>query len=250
MTNNLTVLIVDDEKDSRDLLKLMLKDFGGVEVINEAENTESALFKFLGHKPDLVLLDLVMPGKSGIEFVELLKKQKIETDIVIVSAHSNMAIDAIKNEVYDFLLKPVSHSQLKNVINKVKKKKAESSTRKLDNILNNVKSETKLMLSSATSHLMIDPNEILYCEAKNSLTKIHLEDGSMELSNSSLGKLEEVLANYNFFRIGRSTLINLDKLWRATRTDNSCTLLANKKKEVKLYGGKYRIRELCEMKNQ
>jgi DNA-binding LytR/AlgR family response regulator len=250
MMSKLTVLIVDDEKDSRDLLKLMLQDIGGIESISQAENTESALFQFLENKPDLVLLDLVMPGKSGIEFVELLKKQKVETNIVIVSSHSNMAIDAIKNEVYDFLLKPVSRNQLKNVINKITKKKTDSNDHKLDNILSNVKNQTKLMLTSATSHLMIAPNEILYCEVKNNLTNIHLEDGSMEISNTNLGKLEEVLANYNFFRIGRSTLINLDKLWRATRTDNSCTLIDNKKKEVKLYGAKEQIKELCTMKDK
>ena len=247
--NKLTALIVDDEKDARDVLRYMLKAYKEIDVIDEAENTESALYKFLDLRPDIVFLDLIMPGKNGMDFIELIKKQKIDTNIVIASAYRDMAIDAIKNEVYDFLLKPIGSRKLKSVITKIQKKKADSLNVGLDNILKNIKQDTKLKLSSTNSHILIAPDDILYCAAEGSYTNIHLDNGKIELANTYLGKMEEILNDHNFFRIGRSTLINLDKLWRANRSDNSCILLANKK-EVKLYGSKKQIKELCKIENK
>ena len=249
MTNELTVLIVDDEKDARDLLKYMLNAFEIIKKVDEASNTESALLKFLEHNPDIVFVDLIMPGKNGIEFIEILKKQKTETCFVIVSAHSGMAIEAIKNEVYDFILKPVTPEKLKNVINKIQKKKADKRPLQLENILENIKHGPKLKLASTNSHVLIDPDEIIFCKAEGGYTHFHLDNGKTELANTNLGKVEEVLADFNFFRIGRSTLINLDKLWRANKKDNSCILLSNKK-EIKLYGSKPQIKELCKMETK
>jgi len=246
MTNKLTALVVDDEKDARDFLKYLLKSLNEIEVIDEAEDLESAILKFLGHKPDVVFLDLVMPGKGGIEFIELLKKQKIETNIVIVSAYRNLAIEAIRNEVYDFLLKPFGSKDLKNIVSKILNRRAKNNSLKIDNFLSSFVQNTKLKLSSANSHVLIDPNEILYCAAEGSYTYVHLDNGKIEISNTYLGKIEEILRQYNFYRIGRSTLINLDKLWRANKSDSSCILLSNKK-EVKLYGSKKQIKELCKM---
>ena len=247
MTNiKLTALIVDDEQDARDLLKYMLRNYNEIEVIAEAETTESALFKFMESRPDIVFLDLVMPGKNGMEFIELIRKQKLDTNIIICSAYKDMAIEAIKNEVYDFLLKPIGPRKLRNIINKILLKTNTNPNVKFDNVLSSIKQETILKLSSTNSHILIDPDDILYCVAEGSYTHIHLDDGKIELANTYLGKIEEILSGYNFFRIGRSHMINLDKLWRANKSDNSCILIANKK-EVKLYGSKTQIKELCKM---
>ncbi len=245
----LTALIVDDEKEDRDILTYMLKEHKEVTIIDQAESTESALFKFLELKPDIVFLDLVMPGKNGMELISLLKKQKIETDIVIVSAYRDMAIDAIKNEVYDFLLKPIGPRKLHKVIANIEKRRDKANNTHLDNLLDNFKHETKLRLSSTNSHILVDPNDILYCEAEGTYTRIHLENGNVELANTYLGKIEDFLIkNNNFFRISRRHLINIDKLWRANKADNSCILIANNE-ELKLYGSKKQIRELCKIDN-
>ncbi|HKJ41631.1 MAG TPA: LytTR family DNA-binding domain-containing protein [Sunxiuqinia sp.] len=241
-----TALIVDDEKDARDLIKYMLKEFEEIEVVAEAENTESALLKFIETKPDIVFLDLVMPGKNGMEFIELIQRQNLETNIVIVSAYRDMAIEAIKNEVYDFLLKPIGPRKFKTLVKKILQRIDKSQKVELDKLLNSVKVDTLLKLSSTNSHVLIDPDDILFCTAEGSYTHIHLDDGKVELANTYLGKIEDILENYSFFRIGRSHLINLDKLWRANKSDNSCILRA-KEKEVKLYGSKKQIKELCKI---
>jgi DNA-binding LytR/AlgR family response regulator len=76
-----------------------------------------------------------------------------------------------------------------------------------------------------------------------------MENGKIELANTYLGKMEEILFDYNFFRIGRSHLINLDKLWRANKSDSSCILIANNK-EITLHGSKKQIKELCKIENK
>jgi DNA-binding LytR/AlgR family response regulator len=227
----------------------MLQRHPEIEVVGEAENSESALFKFMAKRPEIVFLDLVMPGKNGTEFISLIRKEKLDTNIVIVSSYHNMAIDAIKNEVYDFLLKPVNAAKLETIITTIKNRKLAIPNAELDALFTNVKNDQKLKLSSINSHIVIDPKEILYCEAEGSYTHIHLDNGSIELANTYLGKMEEILGNDDFFRIGRSHLINLDKLKSVNRFDNSCVLTA-KKKEVKLYGSKKQIRELCKIETK
>ncbi len=245
----LKALIVDDEKEARDVLKYMLRRHPEVEVVDEAESSESALFKFMKKRPEIVFLDLVMPGKNGTEFISLIKKEKLDTNIVIVSSYRDMAIDAIKNEVYDFLLKPVNAAKLETIITTIKNRKSAIPNAELNALLTNIKNDPKLKLSSINSHIIIDPKEILYCKAEGSYTHIYLDNGTIELANTYLGKLEEILGNYDFFRIGRAFLINLDKLKSVSRYDNSCVLTGNKK-EVKLYGSKKQIKELCKIETK
>lgn len=242
-------LIVDDEKEARDVLKYLLQRHPEIEVVDEAENCESALFKFIEKRPEIVFLDLVMPGKNGTDFISLIRKEKLDTNIVIVSSYRNMAIDAIKNDVYDFLLKPVNAAKLETIITTIKNRKSAIPNAELDALLTTIKNDPKLKLSSINSHIVIDPKEILYCEAEGSYTHIHLDNGTIELANTYLGKMEEILGNYDFFRIGRALLINLDKLKSVSRYDNSCVLNGNKK-EVKLYGSKKQIKELCKIETK
>lgn len=246
MNNRLTAFIVDDEKDSRDLLKYLLLEYEEIKVVDEAADTSSALLKLMELKPDLVFLDLVMPGKNGIELIKMLKKQKLHTKIVIVSAYKYLSIDAIRNDLYDFILKPVTPAKLQKVISKIKIQIAANPHDEFDRILNSLKLEAKLRLSSMSCHLLIKPEDILYCEAEGSYTKLHMDNGTIELTTTYLGKVEEILSDYHFFRIGRSLMVNLDKLWRVDKSDFSCILFSNKK-EVKLYGSKRQIRELCKI---
>lgn len=241
-------LIVDDDKADRDLLKYMLQKHPDITDIHEADSAESALFKLIEIRPNLVLLDLVMPGKSGMEFISLIRKEKIDTNIIIISSHKNMAIEAIKNEVYDFLLKPLNHEKLNAALSTIKTKQLSSTSVEAELPTQALQQAPKLRISTTSSYSIVDPKDILYCEAEGSYTNIYLDNGDIELANSYLKKIEEILVNHNFFRIGRSYLINLNKLRSVNRHESSCLLVAQKK-EVKLYGSKRQIRELCRIEN-
>ena len=242
----LKALIVEDEKHDRDLLNYMLKSNPGIKEVHEASSAEEGLYKLIDLNPDVVFLDIVMPGKSGIDFIELIKKRNLNTNIIIVSAYREAAVEAIKNQVYDFLLKPINEKDLYKLVEKYRIKKDMNINEKLDKVLANINHSLKLKISSKNSQILIDPDDIVYCMAEGAYTDIHLSNGNIELANTYLSNIEKLLEDYRFFRIGRSVLINLDKLWKVSRSENTCTLLSNTK-EIKLRGSAKQIKILCEM---
>ncbi len=244
--SKLRALIVDDEVEARELLHFYLMKNPGISEIEEAVSAEDALFKYFDFMPDIIFLDIVMPERNGMKLVELFKKRELNSIIVIVSGLKEAAIKAIKNNVYDFILKPIKEEELNRIIDKYRLNKSTNLDKKLNKILNNVDEHKRIKISSTFNHTIVSPKEILYCEADGSYTNIYLDDGRMEVANNYLGQLEKMLSNQHFFRIRRSLLINLNKLKYINTSENSCTLTINRK-DIKLYGSKKRVRELCEM---
>lgn len=247
MTNiKLKVLIVDDERDARDILRYYLADIPAVGEIEEASNVEEAVFKYMETKPDIVFLDIMMPGRTGADMIEILRRREPNCQIIIVSSHRDAAVMAIQNQVYDFILKPIDFGILADKLDLFYRKKEASVEEKMRKVLFNTEQGAKLMISSMNSHIIVDPNEVIYCIADGSYTHLYLDGGARELSNSYLGKLELILPGKRFFRISRKILINLDKLTHVNKTEKSC-ILKGGDYEVKLIGTHKQIKILSEM---
>ncbi|WP_163708968.1 LytR/AlgR family response regulator transcription factor [Mangrovibacterium lignilyticum] len=244
--NNLKVLLVDDEQDARDILRYYLNDIPDIGPIEEASNAEEALFKYIDFNPDLVFLDIMMPGRNGDELIELLKKKDPNCHIIIVSAHKESAIMAIQNNIYDFILKPIDFGILIEKVEKYQFMMQSSIEEKFKKVLSMVDQGTKLKISSTNSHILIDPADILYCEADGSYSYLVMDNGTKELANTYLGKLEKILAEQRFFRVSRSILINLEKLSHVNKAENTCTLIGTDF-DVEISGSKKQIKILCEM---
>ncbi len=114
--NTIKTVIIDDETRSLNRLKILLNHFKEVEVIGFFENADLGIACITKHEPDLVLLDIEMPYKSGIEIAKEINKLAIKTRIIFVSAHEHYALKAIKTNVFDYLLKPNKYRRLKNCI--------------------------------------------------------------------------------------------------------------------------------------
>lgn len=239
-------LIVEDDKESRDLLHLYLKQHGGFSEIIEAYSAEDALFKLMETSPDIVFLDIQLPGKSGIDFLGLLSKQPIKTHFVIVSSSRNFAVDAIKFDVFDYLLKPVSKVELFNIIDRFRLKIITNPETKLKDVLKGLDDGVKIKFNSRNSYIIVEPKDIVYCQADGSYTDIYLSNGKKELASTYLAKVEEVLLRFNFTRISRSTLINVKWLRSVNRNNDTCTLLVDGKEFV-VQGTKPHIKALCNM---
>lgn len=224
---NFKVLIVDDEPEARKLLKSLLVEFENVEVVGEATQAEEALYLLVEHTADLILLDINMPGKSGIDFICLLRKRNVDVPVVFVSAFKKYAIQAIRHCVYDFLLKPVSREDLKYVVEKFRMYNQKDLHDKLLEVLQSIKEETKIRINSRNSYILLNPSEIIYCCSEDGYTDIYLNSDKREVANSSLSQIESKVEGLNFFRLGRSILINQKYIRSIDKTSNTCVLKHN-----------------------
>lgn len=115
-------IIVDDETRALNRMKILLSNFEEIEVLKLTDNAETAIDYIFKHEPDLVFMDIEMPGKTGLELAEEINKHNLNTKIIFVTAFEHYAITAIKQSVFDYLLKPVNIDELKATIERFKAK--------------------------------------------------------------------------------------------------------------------------------
>lgn len=109
-------VVVDDEARALNRMKILLDKFDELEVLEMFYNADQAIEYIIENEPDLVFLDIEMPGKTGLEIAEELNKNVLHTKIIFVSSYDHYAIKAIKNHAFDYLLKPVDIDDLKTSI--------------------------------------------------------------------------------------------------------------------------------------
>jgi DNA-binding NarL/FixJ family response regulator len=120
--DKIKTVIIDDEPRSLNRLKMLFENFEEVEVIGVFEDPEEGLAFVLKNVPDLLMLDIEMPKKTGLEIAEEISKRIIDVKIIFSSAQAHYAIKAIKADVFDYLLKPVSIDELKTSLQRFKTK--------------------------------------------------------------------------------------------------------------------------------
>ncbi len=226
-TNNYKILLVDDEPEARSLLKSLLNEIRYVEVIGEADCAEEAMYKLIEFYPDAVFMDISMPGKTGMEFIELVKKRNIDVQVVFISAHKEYAVQSIRNEVYDFLLKPVNRQELKEKVEKLRRKNEKGLSRRFQDIFDNIKENAKIRINSRYSYVLIDPSEIIYCQSGGGYTNIYMMNGKEEVASATLSQIETMVEGWNFYKLSRSVLINQNYIRQVDKGRNVCILRAN-----------------------
>ncbi len=185
-------VIVDDEQQARDILADLLSEIPGVEVMAKAESVKEALKAVRKYAPEIIFLDIEMPGDDGFSLVNELCSNEISCDIIFVTAYNQYAIKAIKSAAFDYLLKPVDRNELFRSIERYRQKKTDaSSTGKMELLLEQLTKKKKIKLNTRTGYMLMDPNHIFYCEADSNYTIIHLTNGTCETSTLNLGKLQE-----------------------------------------------------------
>jgi len=188
-------LIVDDEVPARDELRFLLAAHRDVEIVGEASGPDAAVGLARELQPDVVFLDVEMPGASGLGTAPLLN-----TAVVFVTAHERYAVDAFAVEAFDYLLKPVDPERLARVIGRLRERSSE----------NAAPVERVAVVGGGGTEVLLDPDEIHYVTADGDYSRIHTYDRAY-LCTSSLGSLEERLGG-RFARVHRSHLVNLAKV--------------------------------------
>lgn len=226
MEEPLKILVVDDEPEARELLKYMLQESDGISVIGTAGDVDEAISLMNREKPHLVLLDIQMPGKDGFHFIEQIQGSDHEPGVIFVTAYEHYAIQAIRNSVFDYILKPVHQEELDSAILRFRTRGKKVQRQELHQLIETLRisGPTKVKLNTRSGYMLIDPAEVVFCEADGNYTHIQLTSGTRETTTQNLGSIEELLEGSTFFRASRSYLLNLKYLSKVDRKNNQCLL--------------------------
>jgi DNA-binding LytR/AlgR family response regulator len=225
MEHKLAALIVDDENGARRLLKKLLEETMLFIDIRSAQSVFSAREVLMNFEPDMIFLDIRMPGKDGFEIVHDLSIKKKRPGIVFVTAHEEYAIEAIKNNAFDYLLKPVDRFELKKCILKfIETMKEDVVTVRQDSSSDSLKKISRLRINTRTGTLFINPETILFCKAEGNYTTVCTGE-KQHLCTMNIGKVESLLPGNGFIRIGRSYIINFEYITLLDRKECSITLV-------------------------
>ncbi|OMP32479.1 LytTR family DNA-binding domain-containing protein [Mangrovimonas sp. DI 80] len=207
-------LIVDDEQHCIDRLNYLTSKHPEVlEVVATCNTVENALTLIEEVNPDLVFLDIQINGKTGFDFLEALNS--VNFNIIFTTAYEQFAIKAFKYSAFDYLLKPIDEDDFTHVLNRLKKGLSNKSLEsQMQTLLYNLKANDtskKITIPTLEGFLVIETNNILYCEADTSYTFIHINDKKIHVSRP-LKYYEELLPEDNFFRVHNSFLININHI--------------------------------------
>lgn len=203
-------VIVDDEQEARDVLRAMLlRHAPELSIQAEASSVDLAIDVLKEHKPDILFLDVQMPGGDGFE---LLKKLGTwDFDVIFITGSQHHAIQAIRFSALDYLLKPVLGDELRAAIDRHLAKHASGPDQQkqfLENIAQPDERTMKLTLTSGDRSYFVDPAEVVWCEADVNYTNLHLHDERRFVSARTLKDYEDMLSPLGFLRTHRSYLVN------------------------------------------
>jgi len=206
MKKKFKALIVDDERLARKELNLMLADFTEIEIIGEAADVDSAKEIINELKPDIVFLDIQMPGESGFDLVNSIS---METQIVFVTAFDEYAIRAFEVNALDYLLKPVNPSRLKGAISRLTagENKSEGKLRKLN-------PEDRLLIVINNRLQFIKVDSIIFISSAGDYTEILTTSKLKGITLKPIKEWEFRLPENMFIRIHRSTIVNMEYIER------------------------------------
>lgn len=228
-------IIIDDEPSAINVLSILLKKYcnDDVEVVATSTSPHDARTLIDQYQPDLVFLDIEMPGMSGIDIIRSIENPQFR--FVFVTAYDVYAIEAFELSAIDYLLKPIGADKVQRVIHKVKevihKKQflVNTQLQQLETLLklHSLKSEKKIGIGMSDKIIFVNIGEILYCEAQGAYTKVYLNSGKSILTSKPLGDFEDQLSSQNFFRIHHSYIINLNKVKEFQKNDGAYVIMEN-----------------------
>lgn len=214
------ILIVDDEKPARDRLRQLVDDFGEHEVVGEAGNGEDALEVASREKPDIVLLDIRMPGLDGIETAHHLNAMERPPAVVFTTAYDEYAIDAFDARAIGYVLKPVRRERLAAALAHAQRLSGAMLTELAGE--SRIESRRNHVCARIHDELRLIPLEnISYFNADQKYVCVHHVNGE-DLIDDSLKSLEEEFSD-RFVRIHRSALVAIDKIDKLEKTADGKT---------------------------
>ena len=209
----ISAIIVDDEPiNISNLQALLARNCKEIDVIGTATSADEASALILTLKPDVVFLDIEMPGKNGFDLLKSLPAP--DFDVVFVTAYDAYGIMAVKFSALDYLLKPINITELKNTVARIEQS---VSTKKQNARLHNLlylldrkhpDENQKIALPTQKETFLVPVKDIIRCESSNNYTTFFLTNVTQHLISRPLYEYEELLGPYDFIRCHQSHLVN------------------------------------------
>ena len=225
-------ILVDDEPDGiRTLQKMLARYCPHISVASTCSNAIMAKQQIELLKPDIVFLDIQMPGQNGIEMISEIPEKNFE--VIFVTAHNEFMLQALQYSAADYLLKPVDEDRLMYAVGRAEKRIESGKKEELtETLLYNLgkagnPAEMRLCLPTLKGFMILKLDEIYYCEAERSYTVFHLGDKRTVTVSKPLIEYENILANTSFFRIHKSFLINLHHVKEYQRGEGGMVIMSN-----------------------
>jgi two-component system response regulator LytT len=209
-TVTLSTVLVDDEELARDELKFLLQDFPQVEVIATGSNGLEAVDLVTRLEPDLLFLDVQMPGLDGVGVVRRLRERGVDLPhIVFSTAYDQYAVEAFRLEAADYLLKPIEKERLEETIARV--------TRTLESIEDEstppvAQRRSKLLVRSGPRNVIIDAADLIYATTEDGAIRMVAHGAEGTSSYKTLEELQESLDPEKFWRAHRKFIVNVDRI--------------------------------------
>jgi len=217
------VIIIEDEFSPRQLLREKLeRNFPDLEIVAECKNAEEALIDILRLRPDLLFLDIQMPGNNGLWLADELIKLKGDTfippDIIFTTGYTSpeYLLKAIELAAIDYIVKPVSLMRLEKAIDRFRQRAG--TTTGLQNLKYAIDNEKLLRFKSYNGLFLLRPDDIIYAEADGNYACMYLTGGSKEDVFERLGEIEKKLPPEKFTRAGKSVIVNRKYIRKITDT--------------------------------
>ena len=216
----ISCIIVDDEQPALEELNFLLSSVPDVRVIGQGHNGVEAIKLVEELEPDLLFLDIEMPGLNGFKVVEQLSKKDVLPQVIFVTAYDQYAVKAFDVNAMDYILKPIERSRLEKAVQRVKKQLESESkmSGQLQNLISLMASpehkskKSKLLVKDKNRNLLVDSEDLIYASVSGSVVQVATQELTGETNFRTLEELQANLDPEIFWRVHRSYLVNINKI--------------------------------------
>jgi two-component system, LytTR family, response regulator len=209
----LRALIVDDEQPARDRLRQLLAASADVEIVGEAEDGVQAIERVAELRPDVLLLDIQMPGCSGLEVAASLGRPR--PSIIFCTAYDQYAVDAFELHAVDYLLKPVNRARLQAALERLHEVRSSAREHQLDHVTRAAHTSPARFLARKAARFRVVPRqEVVAFTFQEGLTRLHTATEQLWMQ-PTLAALARRLEGDTFFQVSRTALVSLDAIREA-----------------------------------
>lgn len=228
----LRAVIIDDEQSCIDRLRRLLDRLhaDSLVVVSTARTIEMGIGAIMRQKPDVVFLDVQIGDATGFDLLRQLPA--ISCDVIFTTGYEKYAVQAFKFSAVDYLLKPVDPDDLQRAIGKLREKQSHTElSAKFDTLFHNLKTlegtAKRISVPTLTGLMFLQVNDIIRCQADVNYTHLFLKDNQKLTVSKTLKEFEELLTDYNFFRVHNSHLINLAHVQRYDKGKGGTVIMSD-----------------------